>query len=565
MKKSVIAAIIIAAPVTGIYAQSAFDAYSLSRNDLRGTARFVSMGGAFTALGGDLSTLNQNPGGIGVYRSSDIGGTLDLNIQSANSEVGSYSNKINQTKFACDNIGYIGSVSLGSETMPFFNWGISYGRVASFDRHYGGSLGNLGGSLTNYVADYTTADGWRPNELLSSSQNYNPYLDSSAPWMSILMYNAYGINPPTPNSGQYQGLWEEGSTYGTGWYDVQEKGHVDEYAINFGGNIMNTVYWGIGFGITDIEYKSNTFYGESLQSARATGLNSDGEPVGYASGDADFDLQNVKHIYGNGFNFKVGLIVKPINELRLGIAVHTPTYYNLSYEGWGRMSYDYYANTYPGGKSLSGMEDTDYGYADNFDWNYRSPWRLMLGAAGVVGGRGILSVDYEYRPTQSMTVKSSDGYSQTAVNDDINTYFRASNIVRLGAEFRVTPQFSLRAGYVYESSPVTTDAMNGYRSEGGYNIPVAYYTSGPDDTETQPSVTLDRSTQYITCGLGYRYQNFYVDAAFVHRYNRSRYQAYTNYTGLVPESDGYTYDYWAPSASVVQNNNSIVLSVGFKF
>ena len=246
MKKSIIAALIIGAPALAAHAQSAFDAYSIGRNDLRGTARFMSMGGAFTALGGDLSTLNQNPGGIGVYRSSEIGGTLDINMQSANSEIFGYSNKINQTKVNANNIGYIGTVSLSSETMPYFNWGFSYSRAASFDRHYGGSLGELDGSLTNYVADFTTYDGYKPNELISSNKDYNPYLDSSAPWMSIMMYNAYGINPSAATSSAYQGLWDNDATYGTGWYEVQEKGHVDEYAIDFGGNIMNTVYWGIG-------------------------------------------------------------------------------------------------------------------------------------------------------------------------------------------------------------------------------------------------------------------------------------------------------------------------------
>ena len=53
----------------GAMAQSPIDAYQLSQQDMKGTARFMSMGGAFGALGGDLSTLSQNPAGIGVYRS----------------------------------------------------------------------------------------------------------------------------------------------------------------------------------------------------------------------------------------------------------------------------------------------------------------------------------------------------------------------------------------------------------------------------------------------------------------------------------------------------------------
>ncbi len=84
-KHLTIASLLIATVATGASAQTALDAYSLSQHELRGTARFMSMGGAFTALGGDLSTLNQNPGGIGVYRSSEISATLDINAQSVRS------------------------------------------------------------------------------------------------------------------------------------------------------------------------------------------------------------------------------------------------------------------------------------------------------------------------------------------------------------------------------------------------------------------------------------------------------------------------------------------------
>ncbi|MDE5773632.1 MAG: hypothetical protein K2H86_04155, partial [Muribaculaceae bacterium] len=64
-------------------AQSAVDAYRIAQPDMKGTARFMSMGGAFGALGGDLSTLSQNPAGIGVYRNSEVGFTLDLDCQNS--------------------------------------------------------------------------------------------------------------------------------------------------------------------------------------------------------------------------------------------------------------------------------------------------------------------------------------------------------------------------------------------------------------------------------------------------------------------------------------------------
>ena len=89
MNKNVLAGMLVALP-GAIMAQTAIDAYSISQNDLRGSARFMSMGGAFTALGGDISTLNQNPGGIGVYRSSDLSATLDITMQSSKFRAGGF-------------------------------------------------------------------------------------------------------------------------------------------------------------------------------------------------------------------------------------------------------------------------------------------------------------------------------------------------------------------------------------------------------------------------------------------------------------------------------------------
>ena len=104
MKKILLATLLGVVPSV-LLGQSAIDAYQLSQGDLKGTARFVSMGGAFGALGGDLSTLNQNPAGIGVYRSSEVGVTMDINMQSTKSNSMGYSLSENQTKVYCPNFG----------------------------------------------------------------------------------------------------------------------------------------------------------------------------------------------------------------------------------------------------------------------------------------------------------------------------------------------------------------------------------------------------------------------------------------------------------------------------
>ena len=565
MNKQQLLALALSLPACA-FAQTAVDAYSASQLDLRGSARFMSMGGAFTALGGDISTLNQNPGGIGVYRSSDISLTLDLEPQSTKSTVGTLTDKNSQTKFGVNNFGYIGTVNTGNETMPFFNWGVSYSKIASFDRRYGGRLGQIGTSYTNMVADYTTYDGYTQGDLI----NDNPYFDSSAPWSSILMFDGFGINPTAPGANSYAGLFNYGNTTGEGWYNIEEKGHVDEYSLNFGGNVMNILYWGIGFGITDIDFKQYAYYGESFTDLNVPrfipdAVNPDGGSYGYYPGNADqaepntgdYGLTNYKHIWGSGFNFKAGVIIKPVNEFRLGLAVHTPTYYNLSYEGNATMAFGYDSPLYNQNevnKFNNGQTSTEW---SDFDWKLQTPWRFMVGAAGVLGGKAIISADYEYRAYGDMKVKDWNGYNYDAYNNDVKTFYKGVNILRLGAEYRVTPAFSIRAGYSYESSPVQKQLRDPSNDSEVLYVP----TSGADDTETQPSFTLDRTTNYITCGIGYRYKYFYADLAYVYRHRESDYQAFTNYEELMnPGTIVY-----APKAKVTDSNSQIVLTLGVRF
>ncbi len=540
MNKRLISAFVATLPLLAI-GQTAFDAYQMSRYDLRGTARFMSMGGAFGALGGDLSTLNQNPGGIGVYRKSEIGFTLDIEMQSTSAKSTLDNMTQNKTNALVNNFGYVGSAYTGNDIMPIFNWGFSYNRAASFNRRYKGTV-DMNGSLSNYIAGYTTADGWTGDHLSNSDENF--WDRNHAPWLSILAYNSFMINPVS-GTNQYNGLWQDGKTYGVADFDVEEQGYVDEYEINLGGNISNTVYWGIGLGISDIDYKQYVYYEEYLNNALLPIVDNDGQVVAgqptATPNDVGFGLDSRKHISGTGFNFKAGVIVRPINELRLGFAIHTPTYYNLTQNNDGIVDYGY---GYSDGVLKPGYVGSPI---ESYDWKLRTPWRMIVSAATVIGSNAIISVDYEYRPYQNMTTKFGDGDNVTDVNGDIKNYYKAANIIRLGAEYRLSKNLSIRAGYAYESNPTGTEVKND-------NLTV--FTSGPYDTGTTPSYTLDNSTQYITCGVGYHYKNFYADAAYVHKSRKSEFHPYTG-------DNGYTANPF--TADIKDNFNNIVLSVGFKF
>lgn len=550
MNIRILSAIVATLPVLA-YSQTAIDAFQLSHSDLRGTARYMSMGGAFGALGGDLSTLNNNPGGIGLYRKSELGVTLNIEASSIKSATSIMTQSTSQTKVSVPNFGYVGAAWLANDVMPYFTWGVSYGRIVNMNRRYKGQA-RMNGSLYNYVAQYS--DGYTSNQLSAEGTDNGGYSSPDyIPWLSILSYNGMAINPIGSTS-QYQGPWQNDHVNSNGdrtpstgisEFDVDEHGYVDEYAIDFGGNIMNTVYWGMGFGITDIELTQNTHYTEDIKNAVI--MDPTAELGDLKIGNANTTLSNYKHIDGTGFNFKLGVIVRPINALRIGFAFHTPTYYNINQSSGADLNYDYtFFN--PDGHNIN-YSGTPNEYRS---WKLRTPWRMQVSAAGIIGTSGIISMEYEYRPYQNMNLRSDYGDELTNYNQDIKTYYKAANILRFGAEYRILPQLSIRAGYVHESTP-TGIAIS--------NNEVTVYTSNPDDTGTNPAYTLDNSTQYITCGLGYRYKNFSIDAAYVYKHRTSEYHSFTPNDAF--DTAGLTATPY--QAKLTENYNNIVLTATLRF
>lgn len=556
------------------YGQGAIDAYRISQPDMKGTARFMGMGGAFSALGGDLSTLSQNPAGIGIYRSNEVGFTVDLDCQSSTSTSQGISNDMSQTKFLLNNIGAVFTMRLPSMTFPNVNFGFSYNKAASFNRVYGGNIPKLSNSLSNYIAGIANGEGLTENDL-STTDDYDPYNPTDvgyvSPWLPILGYDGYLINPTGSGSDtQWFGQWGNG-TSGTGSFKVHEKGAVDEYNIAIGGNISNVVYWGMNFDIVNMNYTMQSLWSESLNDAYVPGLNNE-----IVRESADWRLGNYYNVHGSGFNYQFGLILKPIQELRFGFSFHTPTWYNLT-ENFGA-SIDY---TYGGNES--GAVDTNGGYLGENEMCFRTPWKLIAGVAGVIDNRLILSLDYEWASYDKMKFSDPGSYgvgsgwggdwdydwdpwygpaktragelkprgfgdyennSFSDTNSDIRNYYRSTNTIRVGAEYRVTPSFSLRAGYSYTTSPVKQNVADNKE---------IIWTSG-----TMPNYRFDNHTSYITCGAGYRYQRFYVDLAYIYKNMSSEYHAYT------PDVDNGTV-IPSPQAKLSLNNSQIVLSAGLRF
>ena len=453
------------------FGQGEIDAYRFSSNDLSGTARGQAMGGAFGALGGDVTGVAINPAGLGIYRSSEVVANMSITSPLITGNTIQKSN----TKFSLDNISYVYYYPLVKGGMLSLNFGFNYNRIKSFNQTYRASTQQMKSSLTDYMVLLT-------NGIHKTTFDNKPYDYSNAPWLSILAWDGYLIDPIDGKSDQYKSILEENERVSPS-LKVNEKGKVESYDFTIGSNIANIFYWGTTFSITDLSYSMTSNYDESFLGDKGGG----------------FNLGNFLETKGSGFQFKLGVILKPVDVLRIGLAYHSPVWYSMT---------DYFdASIKPRGiynddGGLAGLTETPYDAYTNYHLQTPGSWTVSL--ATVLGSKAILSVDYENKNYSSMNLKDKDKNNLKNVNDIINDDYKNTSTIRAGLEFRFTPQFSGRVGYAWAQNPYKDNITSTGK---------IIETAG-----TIPHYMLSNCTNYFTAGAGFRFTpQFYMDLAFVLR------------------------------------------------
>lgn len=489
MKRKVIVLSALIFSIAGAYAQGEMDAYKMSQRDLTGTARSVSMGGAFGALGGDISGVAINPAGIGVYRTSEI--VTTLNFQNTKTETKSNTGKFDDSKFKFnfDNLAFVTVFPVQSDVAPLINFGFSYNRLKNFDRKYSMKGTSSKSLMANYMSHRAHQTGpSNPDKELKFQNDKDTYPLDEYDWLAVFGYNSgMTLYDKVGDKDRYYLNSAMAGLDANHALSVREKGSIDSYDFNMGTTFSNIVSVGLTLSLTDIKYNLYSAFGEDY--------------IGTGSG---FTLENELRTEGTGFQVGVGVIVKPMNELRIGLAYHSPTWYNMT--DFYRADFDY--NLSGLGSNLNkGRVNTD---TYQFDYRLRTPDRWTFSLAGVIGQMAILSADYELTNYGNMKLHNDNGdeLDGGAPNEFIKSDFRMASTLRLGAEIRITPQFSGRVGYSWRQSPLKKE-----------------FKENKNEAMTIGSVShyiLDGDTNYFTYGLGYRFtKNFYGDIAFVMRTQKS--------------------------------------------
>lgn len=523
-------------------AQDSYSNYTLTSNaDVIGTARYVGMGGAMSALGADISAMSNNPASLGLFRKNDVSLTMGGVIQDATP----YETD-NRGHFSFDQVGFVAAFPNRNRS-SFVNFGLNLQKKAD----YGHSL----------LVQNNNLNGLSQAAQLKGLFNYGLNVggsdfEYSLPYRSC---DAYIYDVEVNGQPGYHRIQSSG-------YDFNRYSSGNLYGLDIAlaGSIKDRVYLGIDFGIDFLNYENTQRYVETRTGAM-------GEVE-------DYDILSSKSVDGTGINLKFGTVFRPMEEnpLRIGVAIETPTWYTLTqqdsyysiaskweYQGQdnnGVFLYDYNNAGY----SIYDSRDDD----NRLDFNIHAPWKFRLSVGSTVDTYLAWDVEYEYALFNNETMGyprsyNYEGASLSMVKDPGMTALTKKNIngvhnLRAGVEFKPIPEFAVRLGYNFWSKPM----KDGARLDQTVDSKAADYLLGTDYTNLG-------ATNMLTFGVGYRYKKFYADFAYKYRAQKGDFYAFDD-TFQRSGSDAEYGQFMAGNRSLASekvnlDRHSIDFTLGFKF
>jgi hypothetical protein len=435
--------------------QETTDAMRYAQDNLNGTARFRAMGGAFGALGGDLSSININPAGAAVFSNNQIAVTLSSYNTKNNSNYFGTETSEKDNSFDLNQAGgvFVFNNSNSNSNWKKFSLAVNYDKVSNFNNSVFSAGTNPNNSIDSYFLSF--ADGI-PLDVLENS-NYGS-LDHGAQ-QAYLGYQGYIINPVStdPNNTQYTSNVPGGGNY---YHEntFSSNGYNGKLSFNAATSYKDQLYLGINLNSHFTDYRQSTSFYED-NSAPLT--------ADYTITRLRFD--NDLYTYGTGFSFQVGAIAKVTNEVRLGLAYESSTWYHLSDEFSQRLVAVSSATDAPDTNDVVSPQVTNY-YAP---YKLQTPSKLTGSFAYVFGKSGLISIDYAMKDYSNTKFKPENDSYFSDVNSNMNSILDKTNEVRVGAEYKIE-RLSLRAGYRYEQSPyknkTTVGDLKGYSGGLGYNF-----------------------------------------------------------------------------------------------
>ena len=496
-----------------LMAQEPIDALRYSWTVPGGTARQQAIGGAMGSLGGDLSATFNNPAGLAFYRTGDL---VISPFYRFGKNKASYLSRTetdkNNERLALGTTGFVIGSGSGGGQVKNISFSLAYNRSADFNN-------NLLYRGANNKSSYS-------QKFLEEIENGNikdaNRVASDFPFGTSLAFNTYWIDTVGGgSSGNYN--FQSRAPIATGLLQQQTsitKGGINEFALGVGVNFSDKVYVGGSFGVPVLHYERDATFVEADATEDA------GNKFNYASLHENLTTKGV------GINLRAGLIFKPHESVRLGLAFLTPTVYNLTDQ--------YAASVTTDTEGYQGVNTQTSEYLSGAPAEYRysliTPFKVTASAsyvlhetADVSKQKGFVTADVDfvnYTSSSFQTEANSTSDQATtdyfhSLNTAIDNAYKSAVNVRVGGELKFTT-FMVRGGVAYYGNPYQN--INGDKG----------------------------SKLNLSGGVGYRDNGFFVDLTYVQSINKDVVFPYRL------ENSPYF------GANVRSGVGNVLLTVGFK-
>lgn len=435
--KSLLVASLMCAALASL-SQNEVDALRYGLQSYPGSARAQGMGGAFGAVGADVSSFFTNPAGIGAFRRGGVELGFYLSDQNSISSYNGNQANGSKTKFGMPQLGYY-----WTNTDERSRWkNISFGFANSKLQNFNQQIEIDGRDEQQWTYARQLAGG--ANGIASADlPNYDAFYGS-------LAWDGYVIDPDTstlmPN--QYVPANLTTTDMMTQHKSIKRSGNMNETVFGGGGCLDERLYIGISVGFLRARYAEYGVYSETYNSPQKV---------------AGFSFADSLVANGAGLNAKFGVLFQATKWLKIGGAIHTKT----------KLNFNETFNTSIHSTMVDGTAYSAYSPINSNNYFVQVPGKYLLNAAFTLGDFGIISADYQYTNFGSlklMPINIDSSYNFHSENAVINQIYRGVHQVRLGMEVRVAELWRFRAGAGYQQNPFVTGVST--------STPIISYSGG---------------------------------------------------------------------------------------
>lgn len=482
----------------------------------QGTARYQAIGGSHAALGADLSNISYNPAGVGFYNRSEVSITASLNSLSTNASYINQTYPDQYTKLTIPNFGIVfANDNQNGDWHGAF--AIGYSRQATLKTTFILQGMNEKSSLLDNAANSATNRNISPTDLNNEFDNTTGNPTS----YEGLFYQGYLIDPGANNT--YQNRLDA-TTVTKQRVSFTSDGKITQWTFAYGGSYKNKLYLGGSIGFVGLSYRYSSALNEKFSDKNANVT----PVVNNLAYTEDYSAS------GSGLNLSFGMIYRPLDIVRVGFSVTTPTWYSNISETKDASLYAAFNPNMQNDNNGKPISSIQYNLNQQiFDYQLTTPLRMATGVAFFLGKKGFVSADVEYVNYKGMSVGSSDSPAsvnadfKSIVNPEFKNRFDNAFNFKVGAEYKISGIFNVRAGVASKANP--------YKAS--FN-----------------KQDLGRTILQISGGFGVRTSDYYIDFALV---NSSYNTGYTPYELSNPNN------YY--SAKISNTFTSGVLSFGLFF